>query len=104
MYGARLRYVKAADRSLARRPRDPTISVLPDVAELKEDHRAEQGEDEERDGGALAQIAPVQPPLIGEGGEEMGGVHGAAAGEDVHDVEVGEREDGGEQDEDGRRG
>src|SRR4029450_2280083 len=99
MYGARLRYVKAADRSLARRPRDPTISVLPDVAELKEDHRAEQGEDEERDGGALAQIAPVQPHLIGEGGEEMGGVQGAAAGEGVHEVEVREREEGREQQE-----
>jgi len=40
---------------------------------------------------ALAELAARQADLVGEGGQEVRGVDGAAAGEYLHDGEVGER-------------
>src|ERR671919_2419436 len=98
-----LTYPNTADRTFAPRGRTPTCTSLPpDVTELQEDDRGQQGEQEERNGRALSEVAAAQALLIGQRGEEVRGVDGAAAGEHLHDVEVGEREDGGEEDDHGQ--
>src|ERR1700730_4386168 len=61
-----------------------------EVAELEPDHDEEDGQHEERDRGALAEQAGGPPDLIGVGGEQVGGVGGAAAGQHVDELEVGE--------------
>src|SRR5213076_222606 len=78
--------------------RRPAPSLPPDVAELDEHHRGQDREQEERGRRALAEISADQAGLVGEGGEEVRGVHRAASGEHLHDVEVGEGEDGREED------
>src|SRR5918911_1095903 len=75
-------------------------SLLPNEAKLQEHDERQHREQEERDGGALAEIAALQANLIRERREQVRGVHGAAAREDLHDVEVAEREDRREQHDD----
>src|SRR5215475_12529954 len=72
--------------------------LFPDVAELEEHHHRQKGEDEEGDRRALAEVAALEADLVGEGGEEVGRVNRAAAGQDLEDVEVPEGEDGREKD------
>src|SRR6266849_8375742 len=62
--------------------------LLPDVAELEEDHQRQERKDEQRDRRALAEVAALEADLVGEGGEEVRGVHGTATRQDLHDVEV----------------
>ena len=63
------------------------------VAELEEHHHRQEGEDEEGDRRALAEVAALEADLVGEGGEEMGRVDRAPAGQHLDDVEVAEGED-----------
>src|SRR5262245_17763915 len=103
MNGIRLPYANAAERSLAPRLRTPVIIawlLLPDVAELEEHDESERGQHEQRDRRALAEIAALQADLVRVRGEQMRRVHRTAARQHVHDIEVVEGEDGGEQDHD----
>src|SRR5207253_5933721 len=84
-------------------PRSPP-SFLPNVPQLEKDYGRQHREEEERDGRPLPEVASVEPDLIGQRREEMGGVDGAPPREHVDDVEVAEREDRREQDHDGEDG
>src|SRR5438876_884859 len=96
--GVRFAYVTAARSRRARTLAALATSVPPDVTQLEEDDHGEHREEEERDRRSLAEVAALQADLIGERREQVRGVHGTAAREDLHDVEVAEREDGGEED------
>src|SRR2546430_2240995 len=99
MNGITFAYPNAADRILAPRDRTPTsTSFLPDVAELEEHDGGQHREEEERDGRALTEVASVEADLVGERSEEVRGIDRTAAREHPHDVEVGEGENGREQD------
>src|SRR5262245_42416736 len=62
---------------------------LADQLKLDEDDAQQDGEEEQRHGGALADLPALQPDGERVGGEQVRHVHRAALGEDVHDVEVG---------------
>src|SRR5262252_5115073 len=96
-----LAHPNSDDRTFAPRLRTPTfISIPPDVAELEEHECGEHREEEERDGRALTEVAPVEPDLVAERREEMRGVHRSAARQHLHDRKVREREDRGEENDD----
>src|SRR3972149_2566801 len=57
----------------------------------------EQGEEEERDGGALGQIAPLDACEERQGGQDLGGVIGPAAGQHEDHDHVGEGEHAAEE-------
>src|SRR5947209_13457524 len=70
------------------------------IAELDPDDDEEHREHEERDRRALSEEARGYADLIGVRRQEMGGVRGTSAGQDVDQLEVGEGLDDRENDQD----
>src|SRR3954452_19178658 len=69
------------------------LPLAPCQAEIAHQGRRHEERDHgDRDGRPLAELAAGDAALEGEGGHEMGGVDRAAAGDRVHELEVGEGE------------
>src|SRR5215510_12770587 len=98
-------YPHTADRIRAPGDLTPTsISLPPDVPKLEKHDAGEHRKQEERDSGALAEVAARQSDLVRERGEEVRRVDRTAAREYLDNIEVGEGEDRREQDHDGQNG
>ena len=67
---------------------------------MEEDDQHENGEQKQRDGGALTNTRGYQACLVCIGGEQMRRVDGPSPGQDIDDVEVPEGENRREQDDD----
>src|SRR5207249_4434851 len=63
------------------------------VPEDEEERGEQQRHQEERDRGAPAEVAGLDADLVREHGQNLARVTGAALGQEVHDAQVGERED-----------